>query len=68
MRSAMSDPEYIEIDVETIRESKSGLAVWFTDGDREFCIPKSVMDSWPDEGESGTAMVEEWFAIRENLA
>ncbi len=58
-------PEYIEIDVETVRETDA--AVLFSDGDSHFWVPKSVMDEWPEEGESGTAMVAEWFAVKEGL-
>jgi len=57
--------EYIEIDVETIRETD--MAVLFFDGAKEFWVPQSVMDDWPNEGESGIAMVAEWFAIKEGL-
>ena len=59
------EKEYAEIDVETIRES--ALAVLFSDGDREFWVPQSVMCEWPGEGDSGTALIEEWFAEKEGL-
>ena len=60
-----NETEYGEIDVETIRES--GAAVLFTDGDHEFWVPKSVMTEWPEEGETGTAVIAEWFAEKEGL-
>jgi len=59
------EEEYIEIDVETLFETDQ--AVKFTDGDREFWIPQSLMDDWPGVGESGTATVAEWFAEKEGL-
>ena len=58
---------YIEIDVKCLGESPSGLAVFFTDGDKKFSIPKSVMEDWPDEGDTGTAIVRQWFAEQEGL-
>ena len=59
------DKEYVEIDVENTGETK--LSVWFDDGDKKFNVPKSVMEDWPDIGETGTAMVEIWFAEKEEL-
>jgi hypothetical protein len=56
---------YIGLDVEVVTES--ALAVKFTDGDKEFWVPKRVMDEWPEVGESGTALIEEWFAEKEGL-
>lgn len=61
----MSNDEYAEIDVETITDTD--MAVLFDDGDEEFWVPKSVMEDWPEIGESGTAMVEYWFAEQEGL-
>lgn len=57
--------EYAEIDVENIGETKK--AVWFDDGDKKFPVPKSVMEDWPDVGETGTAMIKIWFAEKEGL-
>ena len=57
--------EYVEIDVEVIRETD--MAVLFFDGTKEFWIPKSAMDDWPEDGDSGTALVAEWFALKEGL-
>ena len=56
---------YAEIDVETVNETD--MAVRFNDGSKDFWIPKSVMEDWPDELETGTALVAEWFAIKEGL-
>lgn len=58
--------KYIELDVENTGETKGG-AVWFDDGDKKFCVPKSLMEDWPDIGETGTALIEEWFVIQEEL-
>jgi len=65
--TTMPEKDYIEIDVLTKYETE--LAVLFNAGDDEdFWIPKSVIeDDYPDMGESGTIMVEEWFAIKEGL-
>ena len=57
--------KYVEIDVETIHETDE--AVLFNDGDKEFWIPQSVMEDWPDKGETGTALIIEWFAIKEGI-
>ena len=57
--------EYIEIDVETMGQTL--MAVFFSDGDKGFWIPKSQMEDWPDEGETGTALVQRWFAEKEGL-
>lgn len=56
---------YIEIDVDSLHETD--MAVCFSDGDREFWVPKSVMKEWPAEGESGVAVVAEWYAENEGL-
>jgi len=63
----MPEKDYIEIDVLTKYETDA--AVLFDTGDGEkIWIPKSVMEEdYPDIGESGTIMVEEWFAIQEGL-
>jgi len=57
--------EYAEIDVKNIGETD--MAVRFDDGDNEFWIPKSCLEDWPDKGETGTALVIEWFAIKRSL-
>ena len=59
--------KYAEIDVKCLGESPSGEAVFFHDGDRKFSIPISCLDDWPDEGETGTALVKLWFAEQEGL-
>lgn len=59
------EPEYVEIDVETVQETDK--AVRFSDGDNRFWVPKSVMEEWPETGESGTALVAQWFAEKEGL-
>jgi len=56
---------FIEIDVETKYETD--MAVLFNDGDNDFWVPKSVLEDWPDVGDIGTAMVQEWFAIEKEL-
>jgi len=58
---------YVEIDVKCLGDSATGLAVFFTDGDKKFSIPKSVMEDWPDEGDTGTVIVRQWFAEQEGL-
>ncbi len=57
--------EYAEIDVENIYETDD--AVKFDDGDKEFWVPKSVMEDWPDKGQTGTALVAIWFAEKMGL-
>lgn len=59
--------EYAEIDVKCLGESPSGEAVFFHDGYRKFSIPISVLEDWPDKGETGVALVEVWFAEQEGL-
>lgn len=61
----MNETEYVEIDVETIRETD--MAVQFSDGYEAFWVPKSVMEHWPDLGHAGSALVAEWFAENEGL-
>jgi len=56
---------YAEKDVTTIHETHD--AVRFFDGDNKFWAPKSCMKDWPDVGETGTALVELWFAEQEGL-
>lgn len=60
----MSSP-MVEVDLDNIKETE--MAVLFSDGDEEIWIPKSLMEDWPEVGESGTALVEEWFATKEGL-
>jgi len=61
----MSD-EFVVLDVETVTETD--MAVLFNDGDQEFWVPKSLIDGeWPDAGDTGSVMVQEWFAVKEGL-
>jgi len=57
--------KYTEIDVENIGETE--LAVKFDDGDKEFWIPMSCMEDWPEKGETGEALVAIWFAKKMGL-
>ena len=61
----MVPKDHIEIDVE--HKAETEMAVLLYDGDNEFWVPKSVMEDWPDEGETGTAWIQEWFAVKEGL-
>lgn len=60
--------ELVEIKVTTILDDDEYQAVLFDVGrvDHQW-IPRSVMEDWPDEDESGTVMVQRWFAEREEL-
>ena len=53
---------YVEIEamVEHITED----AVLLDDGT---WIPISCLEDWPDVGETGIVMVEEWFAIKKEI-
>ena len=62
----MSEKDYIEIDVMTKYETDAAV-LFDTGDDEELWIPKSVMEDWPSIGETGAAMVEEWFAIIKEL-
>jgi len=57
--------EYVEIDVKTI--GQSDLAVRFNGGDKNFWIPKSCMEDWPNLNKTGTALVIRWFAEEKEL-
>jgi len=59
------DGEYAELDVKNIGETD--MAVHFDDGDNRFWAPKSVMQDWPEEEDTGTAIIQMWFAIEEDL-
>lgn len=61
----MFDAEYVEVDAKAVAES--AFAVLLDTGDDECWVPKSVMDEWPEVGETGTALIEEWFAVKEGL-
>ena len=52
--------EYAEIDVKNTGETE--MAVQFNDGDRQFWVPKSCLEDWPDINKTGTALVAIWFA------
>ncbi len=68
VKKKMSGKELVEIDVETILDDKKYQAVLFDVGkDDDQWIPRSVMEDWPDEGESGVVMVQRWFAEKEGL-
>lgn len=56
---------FVEVDVDVVHETDE--AVLFSDGEEKFWVPKSVMEEWPDVGESGTALIAEWFALKEGL-
>ena len=61
----MEEVEYIEIDVEVITETDQAVLV--DDGDNQIWVPKSVMQEWPEVGETGTAAIAEWFCLEEGL-
>ena len=61
----MREIEYIEIDVEVITETDGAVLV--DDGDNQICVPKSVMQEWPEVGETGTAAIADWFCEKEGL-
>ncbi len=56
---------YVVVDVATLCETKQ--AVLFTDREKEFWVPKSVMIRWPEVGYVGIAEIAEWFAVKEGL-
>lgn len=57
--------ELCDVDVHTVSETE--MAVRFDDGDKQFWVPKSVMEDWPYIGEDGVAMICVWFAEKEEL-
>lgn len=36
-------------------------------GDEEKLLPKSQLEDWPDVGERGEVIVQEWLAIKKGL-
>ena len=78
-----NDDDYVEIDVEVMQDSQSGLALLCRDGnDREVWIPKSLirtpevedienaLQAYIDGGMGYPSVIltlPEWFAIREEL-
>ncbi len=59
-------PGYIEITGTHLHETDD--AVMFDFGvDRNVWIPKSCMEDWPDRGEAGTVLMEEWMAIEKEI-
>lgn len=57
--------ELYDLDVHTVSETE--MAVCFNDGNKQFWVPKSVMEDWPDIGHDGIALVCIWFAKEEEL-
>jgi len=57
--------EFAELDVMVIGETDE--AVRFDDGDEQFWIPKSCMEDWPDMNQTGTALIQMWFAEEKEL-
>ena len=57
--------KYVEVDVIHIHSTEE--AVLLNDGDNEEWFPKSVVEDWPDKGETGTAMILEEWAIRKGF-
>jgi len=47
--------KYVEVDVENIYETKE--AVLLSNGSIKEWFPKTVLEDWPEKGESGTAMI-----------
>ena len=43
------------------------FAILFDDGDKEFWIPKSAMEDWPNKYDTGVALVKRWFAEKKGL-
>jgi len=46
---------------------QSQMAVKIDFGDSIIWCPKSLMEDWPDVGESGDVLIKEWFAEKEEL-
>ena len=68
----MSRNDPVEITVTVIFESHAGednMGAILVDagGDEDVWIPKSLLDDWPEVGESGEIEIPEWLAIEEGL-
>jgi len=57
--------DYIEVFGAVKGESK--LAVLIDFGDVAKWVPKSLMEDWPDVGDSGDVILKEWFAVKEEI-
>ena len=56
------------VELEGTALSDTDLAVAFDFGvDRIIWLPKSMMEDWPDIGENGTVLVQEWIAEEKGL-
>jgi len=61
----MSDKKWVEIFGENVKETDDAVKV--DDGDTSVWIPKQFMEDWPDEGEDGDFIIEEWIALETEL-
>jgi len=57
--------DYIELDATHIHETDRAVLLDFGDGG--IWVPKSVMNEWPDEGQTEEIVIAEWFALKEGL-
>ena len=59
-------PDYIEVFGMCLHETAE--AVMFDFGiDKNVWIPKSLMEDWPDSGDTGSVLMKEWIALEKGL-
>lgn len=61
----MADKEYADVFGENKAETDE--AVCLDDGYKEIWIAKSIMTEWPEKGDAGDFVMEEWAAIENDL-
>jgi len=54
-----------EVDVEVRKESEAAILVY--DGRITAWIPKSQCEDWPNVGQTGTLLAQEWILIEKGL-
>ncbi len=55
----------VELELEVVHETADAILVF--DGDDQIWIPKSLLDEWPEVGETKTIEIPEWFAEEKGL-
>ena len=61
----MGDKKYADVFGENKQETHE--AVLLDDGYQEIWIAKSIMEEWPEKGDTGDFVMEEWAAIENDL-
>jgi len=61
-----NDKSIIDLFGTTLYETDEAVMIDFGTGKGDW-IPKSQMEDWPNVGDSGEVLMQEWFAIKKGI-